>query len=67
MSTDRTKRITDIQKMLEMMSEEQIENVRVYTVDELKEPNHEAVALKAIIQLSHKYRDSSVICNNTVG
>lgn len=66
-SVNRSKKISDIQEMLGIMSEEQLENVFVYTEDELKEPNHEAVALNAIIQLSRKYGDNHIICRNTVG
>lgn len=58
MSTERIEKITSIQNMLGEMSDEQVDNVHVYTVDEYKEANHEAVALDAIIQLSRKYRPS---------
>lgn len=58
MSTERLEKITSIQNMLGEMSDEQVDNVHVYTVDEYKEANHEAVALDAIIQLSRKYRPS---------
>ena len=56
MQTDRKDKITDIHEMLDEMSDEQEENVHVYTADEYREPNHEAVALEAIIQLSRKYK-----------
>ncbi len=56
MQTDRKDKITDIHEMLDEMSDEQVENVHVYTADEYREPNHEAVALEAIIQLSRKYK-----------
>ena len=50
----RTNRISQINDMLKKMSNEQIDNVHRYTVDEYDEPNHEAEALKAIVNLSHK-------------
>ena len=50
----RNTKIEDINRMLQGMSLEQIENVRKYTSDEYDEPNHEAEALEAIIQLSRK-------------
>ena len=50
----RDSRITDINRMLAGMSLEQIENVHKYTSDEYDEPNHEAVALDAILTLSRK-------------
>ena len=52
---EREERITDIQGMLEKMSDIQVENVHVYAKDELEEPNHEAVALQVIMELSRKY------------
>lgn len=52
----RETKITDIGKMLQNMSDEQVDNVHEYTVDEYQEPNHEAVALRAIIDLSRKYK-----------
>lgn len=55
MEVDRKNQIKDIQTMLNEMSDEQVNNVHVYTADEYREPNHEAVALEAIIQLSRKY------------
>lgn len=55
MRSKRMEKITDIQTMLDDMSDEQVDNVHVYTADEYKEPNHEAVALDAIIKLSKKY------------
>lgn len=48
-------KIADIDVMLNDMTEEQINNVHVYTADELQEPNHEAIALQAVIDLSRKY------------
>ena len=54
MQTDRKDKITDIHEMLDEMSDEQVENVHVYTADEYREPNHEAVALEANSQLSRK-------------
>ena len=44
--------ITEITTLLEGMDDVQLENIRVYTADEHAEPNHEAAALNAIIQLS---------------
>ena len=55
MYLDRQKKIIQIEEMLNEMSDEQINNVHVYTTDEYKEPNHEAVALDAIVKLSRKY------------
>ena len=55
MPAERFKTITDIVDMLEKMSDEQVANVLEYTSDEYQEPNHEAVALNAVIQLSRKY------------
>lgn len=57
MQSDRTDKITDIHEMLDVMSDEQVENVHTYTSDEYKEANHEAVALDAIIRLSRKYKN----------
>ena len=56
MKKERMDKITNIHEMLDEMSDEQVENVRVYTADEYREPNHEAVALEAIIRLSKKYK-----------
>lgn len=53
---NRNSKIADISVMLQDMTDEQIENVHVYTVDEYQEPNHEAVALQAVIDLSKKYK-----------
>ena len=50
----RTNRISQINDMLKRMSSEQVANVHRYTVNEYDEPNHEAEALKAIVNLSHK-------------
>ena len=55
MQSGRNDKITDIQSMLGRMSDEQVENVHTYTTDEYIEPNHEAVALEAVIQISRKY------------
>lgn len=59
MHKERSEKILDIDDMLGKMSDEQIENVHVYTTEEYKEPNHEAVALDAIIKLSRKYSDKT--------
>ena len=45
--------------MVCQMNEEQLKNVHEYTEDELKEPNHEAVALDAVIRISKKYGKKS--------
>ena len=55
---NRESKIADIDDMLQDMSDEQITNVHVYTVDEYQEPNHEAVALQAVIDLSRKYNNA---------
>lgn len=47
-------RIAEINEMLIKMSNEQVDNVHHYTVDEYDEPNHEAEALNAIVSLSRK-------------
>ena len=41
--------------MLNNMNNEQVDNVYVYAVNEYDEPNHEAVALDAIIRLSREH------------
>jgi len=55
MANDRTTKIGEIASMVCQMNDEQLKNVHEYTEDELKEPNHEAVALDAVIQISKKY------------
>lgn len=50
----RVNRIAEINEMLIKMSNEQIDNVHHYTIDEYDEPNHEAEALKAIVNLSRR-------------
>lgn len=50
----RSTKISDINRMLSDMSLVQIDNVHKYTADEYDEPNHEAEALEAIINLSRK-------------
>ena len=50
----RVNRITEINEMLSKMTNEQVDNVHRYTSDEYDEPNHEAEALKAIVDLSRK-------------
>ena len=50
----RISKIEDINRMMVEMSLEQINNVHKYTSDEYDEPNHEAEALEAIIELSRK-------------
>jgi len=51
----RLTKISEITTMLEQMTNEQIDNVHCYTVDEFDEPNHEAEALEAIMRLSKEY------------
>ena len=60
MDDDRNTKIGEITSMVCQMNEEQLENVHVYTEDELKEPNHEAVALDAVIKISKKYGKKSM-------
>lgn len=60
MQKERSEKILDIGDMLSKMSDEQVDNVHIYTTDEYKEPNHEAVALDAIIKLSRKYSKKTV-------
>ena len=55
---ERSKKIGDIVEKVTQMSDEQLGNVQVYTSDEFIEPNHEAEALNAVIQLSRKYGKS---------
>lgn len=50
----RSSRIDEINRMLEKMSLAQIDNVHKYTTDEYDEPNHEAEALEAIMNLSRR-------------
>ena len=52
----RLTKIAEITAMLQDMNNEQIDNVHVYVVNEYNEPNHEAVALDAIIKLSKEQR-----------
>lgn len=51
---DRCAKIGEIACILADMSDEQIQNMHVYAVDEYREPNHEAEALSAIVELSRK-------------
>ena len=55
---ERKAKIGDIVETVTQMSDEQLGNVHEYTSDEFNEPNHEAVALNAVIQLSRKYGKS---------
>ena len=55
---ERKAKIGDIVEKVTQMSDEQLGNVHEYTSDEFNEPNHEAVALNAGIQLSRKYGKS---------
>ena len=50
----RKNRISEINTMLLNMSDNQVENVHHYAVDEYDEPNHEVEALKVIMHLSRK-------------
>ena len=50
----RMTQIEDIRRMLDEMTAQQVQNVYKYTSDEYIEPNHEAVALEAIMQISKK-------------
>lgn len=52
---ERKAKIGDIVEKVTKMTDEQLGNVHTYTSDEFEEPNHEAVALDAVIQLSKKY------------
>ena len=52
---ERTAKIGEIVEKVTQMTDEQIGNVHEYTADEFEEPNHEAEALNAVIQLSRKY------------
>lgn len=53
---ERTAKIGDIVEKVTQMTDEQLGNVHEYTADEFVEPNHEAEALNAVIQLSRKYK-----------
>ena len=55
---ERKAKIGDIVEKVTQMSDEQLGNAHEYTSDEFNEPNHEAVALNAVIQLSRKYGKS---------
>ena len=55
---ERKAKIGDIVEKVTQMSDEQLGIVHEYTSDEFNEPNHEAVALNAVIQLSRKYGKS---------
>ena len=55
---ERKAKIGDIVEKVTQMSDEQLGNVHEYTSDEFNVPNHEAVALNAVIQLSRKYGKS---------
>ena len=53
---ERNTTIGEIACLLADMNEEQLHNMHTYAVDEYREPNHEAEALEAVVQLSRKYR-----------
>lgn len=52
----RRTKITEIETMLDDMDHDQISNVYTYVTNEYNEPNHEAVALDAIIKLSKEQK-----------
>ena len=52
----RMAQIEDIRRMLGKMTAQQVQNVYKYTSDEYIEPNHEAEALEAIMQISNKHK-----------
>lgn len=52
----RASQIEDIRRMLGEMTAQQVQNVHKYTSDEYIEPNHEAEALEAILQISKKHK-----------
>lgn len=52
----RMSQIEDIRRMLDEMTSQQVENVYKYTSDEFIEPNHEAEALEAVLQISRKHK-----------
>ena len=52
----RTFQIKDVWRMLKEMTPQQVENVHKYVSDEYIEPNHEAEALEAILQISRKHK-----------
>ena len=47
-------RISEINYLLGDMSDQQLENVHTYALNEFAEPNHEAVALEAIVKASRE-------------
>lgn len=49
------RKLGEIVEKVTQMTDEQLGNVHEYTADEFEEPNHEAEALNAVIQLSRKY------------
>ena len=51
---ERNAKIGEIACLLADMNDEQIHNMHTYAVDEYREPNHEAVALSAIVELSRR-------------
>ena len=53
----RKTKIAEIATMLESMSNEQVDNVHVYVVDEYAEPDHEAAALDLILKLSRENKE----------
>ena len=52
----RSATIGEITCLLAGMNDDQLHNMHTYAVDEYREPNHEAEALEAVVQLSRKYR-----------
>ena len=53
---ERNAAIVEITELLFDMNGQQLQNMKTYAVDEAMEPNHEAVALDAVVQLSRKYK-----------
>ena len=51
---ERNAKIGEITCLLADMNDEQIHNMHTYAVDEYREPNHEAEALNAIVELSRR-------------
>lgn len=47
-------RISEINHLLGDMNDQQLENVHTYVLNEFAEPNHEAVALEAVVRASRE-------------
>ena len=50
----RNEKIGEIACLLADMNDVQLQNMHTYAVDEYQEPNHEAEALNAIVELSRR-------------